>query len=1286
MPVHKAPIEKPFKLPAPTFPNQILPEKTASVPPTQYTKRQIKPGEQYYDFEQTGKTTDGLNYLGMASGRHRFKNADDDELELDEATKQLKPLGTTKRAKDAEGNEYLLSEDQSNLQIGETRRTKATGEKFIFSPDGKIHEENPKIVLGEGDAQLTQSDDQTGVAAGKVRVSSKDGKSFLAAKGEDNQYSLAEEVEKPEATDEDYKIWLNYKNKFEKANLADSPETRAKFDADLNKADAENFGSDAAAKSYSLGQNLKPAHATQPQTVQPELAQTEQTLNEIQPQQENAPTTQPENKNQQPRNLDVKVTVRRNQSVKSAIEEATRSRLSEFGLEAQDVDEAMRKNRLLTSDGSDINDSGLEEAVKSKGYLEHTIGAGLINDAINAKAVREKKEVFESRIKSGELKGLDIYRAMKTEGFISEEEMNRLIDEENRAQSRLKGELTEEYKNTDIAPTPNQAVALTGLNTNPLGLGNLLGTGSGLFAPRPRTDEEIQTDALKKFNQIIGQSGGFAKTYYDRQEDERAEQEKLEKEYISGGGYNVPLQAIKSFSKAIPKAVGGILETVDIIGEASGLNLTGSVFFGQGLYDSSPAYKRNAFEFSQAVNRYIEKDLPDDPRLKDNLLLTTLPDTLGQLSVQMLAGFATGGTAAPTLIGMSQGASEQYKEAVKHGASPNQRLFAALVGGIAAAPDALLFNKWFKGTSVLNRNNFVSRFANSVYQKLVGQGIAEAEAKELAKEVGESWIKRWAKEGVEFGKNALPDSVFEAVQEPLESKVNDLTAFLTYDRTPERLGKLTTVTKENLVEALAGFSGGFAGAGVSTAINKMNSPELEKVGDSLKQLLGENKISAEVYAEAEKAIEERKANPEPLTEPVSQNEVVKESVNEAAPEKSQSVIGQTVEVKGRGRGKIEKEINEKTVAVALENGSVVQARKKNLSFIEDGAKPENVKSSENTDSDKQETEKPAHEFSSTQVDLPEDISKEVLSVSENLVKTEDLSEDGREDTPHITVKYGIHAQTPRNIRKILENEKPFEAKLGKVSVFDTNPDFDVVKVDVESPELHRLNETVADNTKTTDTHPEYKPHLTLAYVKKGEGQKYVGNTDLEGKEISFDSITFSDKNRNKISIPLGGKNSETTESGAPDLKANIFTTQRGEKIHLEDVQDFVIKRGTVGLSEIQRNFKISYSEARDIADKIKQTLGENVIKQPSNKEKEIEQKTVVLTPAEEKESAINKPAPVKRKTRGFSDLREELNLPTRKGEVETVGASGVLKQVASQQTSGFYSQLEKTIADKMPNK
>lgn len=184
-----------------------------------------------------------------------------------------------------------------------------------------------------------------------------------------------------------------------------------------------------------------------------------------------------------------------------------------------------------------------------------------------------------------------------------------------------------------------------------------------------------------------------------------------------------------------------------------------------------------------------------------------------------------------------------------------------------------------------------------------------------------------------------------------------------------------------------------------------------------------------------------------------------------------------------------------------------------------------------TQAEKPET--PKHEFSSTQVNLSADLAGEVRTQAA-AIADEDLTEDGREDEPHVTVKYGLHGDDAGAVRKLLADEPPVRVKLGKSSLFE-NEDADVVKVDVDSPDLHRLNAKIAGAVENSDTHPDYKPHVTLGYVKPGRGKKYAGNAALEGREVVLDRVVFSDRNGNRTEIPLGGSVQRSAISDQPAL-------------------------------------------------------------------------------------------------------------------------------------------------------
>lgn len=164
-----------------------------------------------------------------------------------------------------------------------------------------------------------------------------------------------------------------------------------------------------------------------------------------------------------------------------------------------------------------------------------------------------------------------------------------------------------------------------------------------------------------------------------------------------------------------------------------------------------------------------------------------------------------------------------------------------------------------------------------------------------------------------------------------------------------------------------------------------------------------------------------------------------------------------------------------------------------------------------------------YDFSSTQVDLPQELSERIISWGKNLpedeIYTEEDGDHGREDEIHTTVLYGLIDESPDGVASVLEGVKPFKVSLGKITAFLTNDKYDVLKIDVDSPEMVKLHYALEDKLPNENTFPIYKPHVTIAYLKKGEAEKYIGRTDFKGEKFKAREILFSSKNGDKI--PLG---------------------------------------------------------------------------------------------------------------------------------------------------------------------
>ena len=133
----------------------------------------------------------------------------------------------------------------------------------------------------------------------------------------------------------------------------------------------------------------------------------------------------------------------------------------------------------------------------------------------------------------------------------------------------------------------------------------------------------------------------------------------------------------------------------------------------------------------------------------------------------------------------------------------------------------------------------------------------------------------------------------------------------------------------------------------------------------------------------------------------------------------------------------------------------------------------------------------------------------------NLIDPEDLYTEeegyGMETDPHTTILFGLHNNEveTEKLKQELLNINEIPGNITGMSSFngeETNRPYDVVKLDVESELLHGLNQKIKQYPHTNEF-PEYHPHITIAYVKKGMGQKYHGELPsvptVLGKKIIY---------------------------------------------------------------------------------------------------------------------------------------------------------------------------------------
>lgn len=139
---------------------------------------------------------------------------------------------------------------------------------------------------------------------------------------------------------------------------------------------------------------------------------------------------------------------------------------------------------------------------------------------------------------------------------------------------------------------------------------------------------------------------------------------------------------------------------------------------------------------------------------------------------------------------------------------------------------------------------------------------------------------------------------------------------------------------------------------------------------------------------------------------------------------------------------------------------------------------------------------------------------------DRLYVNEDYGIDGYEYTPHVTIKYGLHDITPDNLIKLVDGCGPIKLLFGKVTKFDSNPEFDVIKISIAGDKLIKLNNLISDNLVNTDEYDEYSPHATIAYVKKGSCDELISNDFFDKLVDMIDVIYFTSRTGEEHYISL----------------------------------------------------------------------------------------------------------------------------------------------------------------------
>lgn len=156
-------------------------------------------------------------------------------------------------------------------------------------------------------------------------------------------------------------------------------------------------------------------------------------------------------------------------------------------------------------------------------------------------------------------------------------------------------------------------------------------------------------------------------------------------------------------------------------------------------------------------------------------------------------------------------------------------------------------------------------------------------------------------------------------------------------------------------------------------------------------------------------------------------------------------------------------------------------------------------------------ENKTYDYGCVMLTLP--IKQEIWNNIQSMIDEKDIYHDGDlglESEPHVTALYGIHESVPDS--DVVKLIKTFSKKTVNLLVIDCfeNEEYDVLIFKLKDKCLFEMN----DKLKTlphTNNYPDYNPHCTIAYLKKGTARKYTGNLDVIYK-VKSNIISYSKPN------------------------------------------------------------------------------------------------------------------------------------------------------------------------------
>lgn len=200
-----------------------------------------------------------------------------------------------------------------------------------------------------------------------------------------------------------------------------------------------------------------------------------------------------------------------------------------------------------------------------------------------------------------------------------------------------------------------------------------------------------------------------------------------------------------------------------------------------------------------------------------------------------------------------------------------------------------------------------------------------------------------------------------------------------------------------------------------------------------------------------------------------------------------------------------------------------------------------------------------HKYGCVMIDIPVSNWTEITSSidSEDIFHGDENGDPrGIQKNPHVTILYGLHDDvTPEMVKSVFENYTgDINIKVDGIGIFE-NDKFDVIKFNVvPDSSLQYLHDELS-KFPNSDQFTDYKPHITIAYVKKGTGKKYV-KPEYKYEVKNVNKITYSMSNGKKVYFDYNINESIEYNDNTYDSEWKLPTSQ--ERLKLERYLDDIL--------------------------------------------------------------------------------------------------------------------------------